>query len=107
MQERLKGLRAERGLTLERLAEQTHFSKSALGSYEADDFKDISHLCSYQAGKVLRRDRRGNRQREQRPGASVYGVYLQASQAELQEAVRRGKEVVEKSKPTEGEKMRN
>ena len=32
--ERLKDLRVERGLTLEQLAEQTHLSKSALGSYE-------------------------------------------------------------------------
>ena len=32
----------ERGLTLEQLAEQTGLSKSALGKYEADDFKDIS-----------------------------------------------------------------
>ena len=31
-----------RGLTLEQLAEQTGLSKSALGKYEADDFKDIS-----------------------------------------------------------------
>ena len=44
-QERLKDLRVERGLTLEQLAEQTHLSKSALGSYEADDFKDISHYA--------------------------------------------------------------
>ena len=43
IQERLKDLRVERGLTLEQLAEQTHLSKSALGSYEADEFKDISH----------------------------------------------------------------
>ena len=43
IQERLKDLRVERGLTLEQLAEQTHLSKSALGSYEAEDFKDISH----------------------------------------------------------------
>ena len=35
----------ERGLTLEQLAEQTHLSKSALGSYEADEFKDISHYA--------------------------------------------------------------
>ncbi len=34
-QERLKNLRVERRLTLEQLAEQTHLSKSALGSYEA------------------------------------------------------------------------
>ena len=43
IQERLKDLRVECGLTLEQLAEQTHPSKSALGSYEAEDFKDISH----------------------------------------------------------------
>ena len=43
IQERLKDLRVECGLTLEQLAEQTHLSKSALGSYEAEDFKDSSH----------------------------------------------------------------
>ena len=42
IQERLKDLRVERGLTLEQLAEQTGLSKSAPGKYEADDFKDIS-----------------------------------------------------------------
>ena len=45
IQERLKDLRVERGLTLEQLAEQTHLSKAALGSYEADEFKDISHYA--------------------------------------------------------------
>ena len=40
IQERLKDLRVERGLTLEQLAEQTGLSKSALGSYETEDFKD-------------------------------------------------------------------
>ena len=45
IQERLKDLRVQRGLTLEQLAEQTNLSKSALGSYEADDFKDISHYA--------------------------------------------------------------
>ena len=40
--ERLKDLRNERGLTLKELAEQTGLSQSALGSYEADDGKDIS-----------------------------------------------------------------
>ena len=43
IQERLKDLRVERGLTLEQLAEETHLSKSALGSYEGDNLKDISH----------------------------------------------------------------
>lgn len=40
--ERLKDLRTERRLTLEQLAEQTGLSKSALGKYETDDYKDIS-----------------------------------------------------------------
>lgn len=43
IQERLKDLRVERRLTPEQLAEQTGLSKSALGSYESDDYKDISH----------------------------------------------------------------
>lgn len=42
IQERLKDLRVERGLKLEELAEQTGISKSALGNYEADDFKEIN-----------------------------------------------------------------
>ena len=42
IQERLKDLRVERGLTLEQLSAETNISKSALGKYEADDFKDIS-----------------------------------------------------------------
>ena len=37
VQERLKDLRVERGLTLEQLAEATGISKSALGKYETDD----------------------------------------------------------------------
>ena len=40
--ERLKDLRTERKLKLEELAELTGLSKSALGSYETDDYKDIS-----------------------------------------------------------------
>ena len=51
IQERLKDLRVERGLTLEQLAEQTRLSKSALGSYEADDFKDISHYALIKLAK--------------------------------------------------------
>ncbi len=43
IQERLKDLRVERGLTLEQLEQRTGISKSALGSYEAEDYKDISH----------------------------------------------------------------
>lgn len=43
IQEKLKDLRNRRGLTLEQLAEQTGISKSALGNYESQDYKDISH----------------------------------------------------------------
>ena len=42
IQERLKDLRVERGLTLEQLSAETGISKSALGQYEANDFTDIS-----------------------------------------------------------------
>ena len=45
IQERIKDLRIEHKLTLEQLAEQTGLSKSALGSYENNDFKDISHYA--------------------------------------------------------------
>ena len=45
IQERIKDLRVECKLTLEQLAEQTGLSKSALGSYESDDYKDISHYA--------------------------------------------------------------
>ena len=51
IQERLKDLPVERGLTLEQLAEKTHLSKSALGSYEAEDFKDISHYALIELAK--------------------------------------------------------
>ena len=42
IQEKLKDLRVAHGLTLEQLADQTGLSKSALGKYENDDYKDIS-----------------------------------------------------------------
>ena len=52
--ERLKDLRVvDKHLTLEQLAEQTGLSKSALGKYESDDYKDIS-ICDCDTGKVLR-----------------------------------------------------
>ena len=52
IQERLKDLRVEHGLTLEQLAEQTNLSKSALGSYEADAYKDISHYALRNCRKI-------------------------------------------------------
>ena len=42
IQERLKDLRCERKLTLEQLAEKVGVSKSALGNYESDAYKDMS-----------------------------------------------------------------
>lgn len=43
IQEKLKDLRVEHGLTLEQLEQRTGISKSALGNYETEDYKDISH----------------------------------------------------------------
>ncbi len=43
IQEKLKDLRIEKGLSLEELAKETGLSKSALGSYESEEYKDISH----------------------------------------------------------------
>jgi transcriptional regulator with XRE-family HTH domain len=51
IQERLKDLRVERGLTLKELSEQTGLSSSALGSYESDDTKDISHYALIKLAK--------------------------------------------------------
>ena len=45
IQEKLKDLRVEKGLSLEELAAETGLSKSALGSYETTDHKDISHTA--------------------------------------------------------------
>lgn len=49
--ERLKDLRVERGLTLEELAAATGLSKSALGKYEADDYKDVSPFAVAELAK--------------------------------------------------------
>ena len=43
IQERLKDLRVERRLKLEDVAAATGISKSALGNYENDDYKEINH----------------------------------------------------------------
>lgn len=59
IQERLKDLRVERGLTLEQLAEKTHLSKSALSSYEGDNLKDISLLDEPNCG-VRRTEKQEN-----------------------------------------------
>ncbi|SQA12786.1 Helix-turn-helix [Streptobacillus moniliformis] len=43
LQERLKDLRVSHNLNLEELAKLTGISKSALGNYENDDYKEINH----------------------------------------------------------------
>ena len=44
IQEKLKDLRvSEKDFTLKQLAEETGIASSTLGSYESDDYKDISH----------------------------------------------------------------
>lgn len=43
IQERLKDLRKDKDINLETLEELTGISKSALGSYETNDYKEINH----------------------------------------------------------------
>ena len=50
LQEKLKDLRTERGLSLVELSEKTGISKSALGSYESDDYCE----CNRYSGWILR-----------------------------------------------------
>ncbi len=49
--ERLKDLRVEKGWTLDKLAEETGLSKSALGLYETDDKRDISPFAIIELAK--------------------------------------------------------
>ena len=51
IQERIADLRHEKSLTLEQLADATGLSRSALASYESDDFKDISHFAMTKLAK--------------------------------------------------------
>lgn len=51
IQERLKDLRVERHLKLDDVAAATGISKSALGNYENDDYKEINHGSD--TGKIL------------------------------------------------------
>ena len=51
IQERLKDLRVDLGLTLKNKKKKTGISKSALGKYEADDFKDISPFSMVELAK--------------------------------------------------------
>ena len=43
IQEKLKDLRIEKGLSLQELSEQARISRASLGNYETDDYKEISH----------------------------------------------------------------
>ena len=52
IQEKLKDLRVEKGLTLDQLAEMTGISRSALGKYESDDLKDISPFNLVKLAKI-------------------------------------------------------
>ena len=54
-QERLKDLRTERGMTLSDLEKATGISRSALGKYESDECKEVSHArCKHRhAGEIL------------------------------------------------------
>ena len=86
IQERLKDLRVERGLTLEQLAEQTHLSKSALGSYEAEDFKDISHYAIIKLAKfygVTADYLLGLSQTKNHPNADLADLHLSDDMIEL------------------------
>ena len=47
IQERLWELRKDKGLNLEELSKLTGISKSALGSYEKEDYKEINHGNHY------------------------------------------------------------
>ena len=54
IQERLWELRKDKGLNLEELSKLTGISKSALGSYEKEDYKAVSytHLDVYKRQAV-------------------------------------------------------
>lgn len=54
IQERLKDLRVEKGLTLEQLSQQTKIPASTLGSYESDDYKEIPHRNIIDLAKFYR-----------------------------------------------------
>ena len=86
IQERLKDLRVERGLTLEQLAEQTHLSKSALGSYEGDNLKDISHYALIELAKfyeVTVDYLLGRSQTRNHPNADLADLHLSDDMIEL------------------------
>ena len=86
IQERIKDLRVERTLTLEQLAEHTGLSKSALGSYESDDFKDISHYALIKLAdfyEVSVDYLLGRMETKNHPNAEVSNLHLSDTMIEL------------------------
>ena len=79
--ERLQDLRKERHLTLEQLAEQTGLSRSALGKYESDDYKDISPFAIATLAEfngVSAAYLRGVAENKNRPAAELQARHLRA-----------------------------
>lgn len=77
--ERLKDLRVERHLTLEQLAEATGISKSALGKYETDDYKDISPYSIIELAKFYEVSTDyllGETETKNHPNADLHDLHL-------------------------------
>ncbi len=85
--ERLKDLRKERkDLTLEKLAQQTGLSKSALGQYESNDYKDISPFAIVTLAKfygVSTDYLLGVSENKKHPGAEVEALHLSDDMVDL------------------------
>ncbi len=86
IQERIKDLRVERGLTLELLAEETGLSRSALGSYESNDTKDISHYAILKLAKyydVTTDYLLGQSEMKKHPNAALADLHLSDEMIEV------------------------
>jgi len=84
--ERLKDLRNSRHLTLEELAEVTQISRSALGKYENDDFKDISPFSVVTLAKlygVTTDYLMGVSETKNHPNAEVHELHLSDAALEV------------------------
>lgn len=86
IQEKLKDLRVENSLTLEQLEKQTGISKSALGNYETEDYKDISHTSIIILAKfygVSADYLLGLTESRNRPDTGLDGLHLNDAMIEL------------------------
>ena len=86
IQEKLKDLRVERGLTLEQLEQQTGISRSALGQYENNEYKDISHTSIVTLAKfygVSTDYLLGLTENKNHPNAELAGLHLSDEMIEL------------------------